>query len=291
MTDRLARGREYVYRNARLLERYQFACLFDRGDADTVVRAAQAYQNEDGGFGNAIEPDMRGPHSQPLAVDMAFRILDSIGRLNGETAGAALDWCHSVTAPDGGIPWVLPVVAEYAHAPWWQPADPPEGSVGATGSILHMALKNRIDHPLIPPCLDFLRSRLADPQEADLEFHMIRPAVEALALTGDDSDGTLAEKAGALIRERGLIAATEQAKDEPYAHTPLHWASRPDSAWRRLLSDEEIARDLDALTVRQEDDGSWPLGFPLTSPAAEFEWRGAFTIRALVTLQAFGKLP
>jgi hypothetical protein len=287
MNERLARARDYIFRNARLVERFHFACLFEGANANTVVEALSPYQNPDGGFGNALEPDMRGPHSQPMHVDMALRILDDVGECNGEMVSRALDWLQSIAAPDGGIPWALGSVAEYPSAPWWQGSDPGVGSVGATGSILHMVLKNGLDHALVEPALAFLRGRMAELSDADLEFHMLRPAGEALKLSANDE---VFERLAGVVRERNLVDPPEKGRAEPYAHTPLHWAPRASSTWRAVMSEEEIEADLVELAGRQEEDGSWPLGFPLTSPAAEYEWKGAFTIEALATLQSYGRL-
>jgi hypothetical protein len=63
MSDRIDRARDFVLRNARLLERQRFAHRFDGAPRDGVIAALAAYQNEDGGFGNALEPDKRTPHS------------------------------------------------------------------------------------------------------------------------------------------------------------------------------------------------------------------------------------
>ena len=63
--DRLARAGEFIWLNARLLERQLFACLFADGPRDPVLSALRAYQNADGGFGNALEADKRCPSSQP----------------------------------------------------------------------------------------------------------------------------------------------------------------------------------------------------------------------------------
>jgi hypothetical protein len=43
-----------------------------------VLAALAAYQNPDGGLGNALEPDLRGPASQPEPVEVAFRVLDEL---------------------------------------------------------------------------------------------------------------------------------------------------------------------------------------------------------------------
>src|SRR6266566_7587309 len=67
----------FVWRTARLLDRHRFAFLFLDGPRDAVLAALRPYQNADGGFGHALEPDLRGPVSQPLPVWSALRVLDS----------------------------------------------------------------------------------------------------------------------------------------------------------------------------------------------------------------------
>src|SRR5215211_5959460 len=62
----LARAEEFIWSNARLLERRLFAHLFKGAAAEPVHAALRAYQNADGGFGNALEPDKRCPDSQPI---------------------------------------------------------------------------------------------------------------------------------------------------------------------------------------------------------------------------------
>ncbi len=53
----------FTWLNARLIDRLRFAHLFRGGAAAPVVAALRPYQNADGGFGNGLEPDFRGPVS------------------------------------------------------------------------------------------------------------------------------------------------------------------------------------------------------------------------------------
>ena len=55
------RAEKFIYNNARLLERQLFAYHFKGGSREQVLTALRAYQNEDGGFGHALEPDIRCP--------------------------------------------------------------------------------------------------------------------------------------------------------------------------------------------------------------------------------------
>jgi len=59
-----------------VLDRHRFAHLFLAASEAPVLEALRPYQNEDGGFGNALEPDLRAPVSQPLPVWTALTVLD-----------------------------------------------------------------------------------------------------------------------------------------------------------------------------------------------------------------------
>src|ERR1041385_7124718 len=78
-----AAAEQFVLRGARLLERRRFEWRFRGGAADAVVEALRPYRNDDGGFGNALESDIRGPSSQPVPVEKAFELLDEVGRFDG----------------------------------------------------------------------------------------------------------------------------------------------------------------------------------------------------------------
>jgi len=48
-------------------------------------------RNDDGGFAHGIEPDARTPHSQPLGIEMALRILHEADVWDADLVGGALD--------------------------------------------------------------------------------------------------------------------------------------------------------------------------------------------------------
>ena len=76
----------FIWENGRLLERRLFEYYFLGGSKDGVLRALKAYQNEDGGFGHALEPDLRTPESQPLFVEFGLRTLYEAGIRDEELA-------------------------------------------------------------------------------------------------------------------------------------------------------------------------------------------------------------
>lgn len=62
----LARAAAFLRTRARLLERRLFELQFDGGSPQAAVEALLAYRNPDGGFGHALEPDLRVSTSQPI---------------------------------------------------------------------------------------------------------------------------------------------------------------------------------------------------------------------------------
>ena len=74
----LRAAERFVDLSARLLDRHRFAFQFKHGAVDAVVDALRPYQNADGGFGHALEPDARGAASQPIHVLAALQVLEEV---------------------------------------------------------------------------------------------------------------------------------------------------------------------------------------------------------------------
>ena len=53
--------------------------LFEGGSREDVLTSLAAYQNEDGGFGHALEPDCWNPDSSPIQTWVAAEIIQKIG--------------------------------------------------------------------------------------------------------------------------------------------------------------------------------------------------------------------
>ena len=106
-----------------------FAFLFG-GEAgpEGVLAALNAYRSPDGGYAYGLEPDVRGPASQPVTVPAALRALETAGALRGPEALRICGWLAGHTASGGGVPAVLPSLRPYPHPPWLpvpgEPADP-----------------------------------------------------------------------------------------------------------------------------------------------------------------------
>ena len=86
----LQRARAFVYANARRVDRAMFETMFESRDGNELVAALLAYRNSDGGFGHALEPDLRTPSSQPLHTETALWTLKRAGLRRPDIADAVL---------------------------------------------------------------------------------------------------------------------------------------------------------------------------------------------------------
>src|SRR5262245_3834453 len=177
--ERTARAQDFMWHNARLLERQLFAFLFDpesvgdgpsaRAQRKGVLQALRAYQNPDGGFGHALEPDLRAPVSQPVAADFAFRVLDLVAAFDDPIVERTCDYLQTITTPEGGIPYVLPTARDYPHAPWWETSDPLPASLNPTGLLAGLLHKHHVTHPWLAPATDYCWDAITRSESS--EFH------------------------------------------------------------------------------------------------------------------------
>ncbi|MBO0841637.1 MAG: hypothetical protein J2O46_00515, partial [Nocardioides sp.] len=115
-------ARRFLFTSARVLELHRAAHLLDDASPGPVVDALRAYRNDDGGFGHALEPDVRDPHSQISATMSALEILAEVGAPDSELVTGAVTWLETVANDDGGLVQVLPTAADYPAAPWMRPS-------------------------------------------------------------------------------------------------------------------------------------------------------------------------
>lgn len=71
-------ARTFIYRNARPLDIARWRYLFEDGSKEDVITALLSYQNEDGGFAHALEPDCWNPNSAPIQTWVATEIIRKI---------------------------------------------------------------------------------------------------------------------------------------------------------------------------------------------------------------------
>jgi len=283
-------ARRFLLDDARLLERHRFAVLFEGAPARRVLDALRPYRTEDGGWGHALEPDLRGPDSQVSAAMSALEVLAELGpdadpevvRLAGETA----DWLAGVALPDGRVPHVLPSAADHPAAPWMQPND---GSMLTFPIVAHL-LELGVEHPWLGPAAAWCRQQAEGEGLAGYTVKFAVMFLDAVARSGTDTGwaGSAVERLRPALRPDGTIPVEGGLDDEVLR--PLVVSPHPGAPSRALYTDEQITAELDRLQAAQQDDGGWDFEFLHWSPGQVVEWRGLVTLDALVVLRRHGRI-
>jgi hypothetical protein len=116
------KARTFLYRNARPLDIARWQYHFEQGSEEAVLNALSYYQNEDGGFGHALEPDAWNPHSSPIQTWTATEILREINFMDAShpIVKGILNYLDSGKDFNGHF-WYNTVKSnnDYPHAPWW----------------------------------------------------------------------------------------------------------------------------------------------------------------------------
>jgi hypothetical protein len=274
----------FMLANARVLERHRLAVLLRGAPVAPVLDALRAYRNPDGGFGHALEPDVRAPESEPAATLHALEVLAGIGALDDPMVTDAGAWVASIAEPDGGVPFVLPTAAAHPHAPWMVPSD--------GGSHLTFAIAAALWHagssePWLARATEWCWAKLERADE--LSAYWVKFSLEFLDNVPDHARASAAiEDLRSRIGADGSIPVPGGTEDERL--TPLTLSPRPGARSRALFTDEQIEADLNVLERAQQDDGGWTFDWLAWSPGQSVEWRGGVTLRALDTLHAHGRI-
>jgi hypothetical protein len=286
-TPDIAAAEQFLAAHARVVDWRAYERLFRAGAAEPVRDAVAAYRNADGGFGHALEPDVRDGASQPAAVEMALRILDATDSWDEQLALSACDWLASVAPAEGGATFVEATVAQAPHAPWWVPAEGSPASPIQTGQLAGTLHARHVSHPWLERATAVMWRLIEELTEP--EAYPMFGILAFLQHVPDRGRAQAAfEKTGPLLLERGLVALDPEAAGE--VHTPLDFAPLPGSIARPLFGEATISRHLDHLASAQRDDGGWMFSWPSWSATAESDWRGSITVDALRVLRANGRL-
>jgi hypothetical protein len=290
-TQLFEKARWFLYQNARLLERRVFEYAFENGPRQAVIAAVKAYQNPDGGFGNAIEADLRTPHSQPVATQFALTTLDRCGAIcepevvRGILPGVC-NFLSAVTTPEGGVPFVLPTANAYPHTPWMgTDQENPPALLNPTAELVGLLLKSGVQHPWIDGAAAFCWEQIEAGEVREFHTAILLPTFLAHVPDRDRAERALARLMDGLAQP-GVIEMDPAAPG--YVQGPLDWAPYPNHPFRKMFKAEDMALHLAALQSKQQPDGGWNITWsPVLSPAVEMEWRGVFTLEKLRILRAY----
>lgn len=283
----LEKGTKFIWENARLLERAIFEYHFCDGSPERILEILKTYQNKDGGFGHALEPDLRAPDSHPLFAEFGLRILHECKLRAPEMVYKVCDFLSQHVDFEQGIPTILPSSQEYPRAAHWNNPDSVLPSFDRLTGLVGLANWHGTRHPWLQKAVEICMGRIATTEYTDA--HTI---LTAFCLLESALDKTTTDELFDKLAEE-LLEADFFCADAPvsrYGLTPLTFAPTPDSFCRRIFSNSQIDAHLTDLESKQKDDGGWPIQWEPPGEISKWEWRSQRTVRALSVLRAYGRI-
>ncbi len=305
--DRAAfgRSRQFLMTRARPLERAWFAHRFERASPDGVLAELAHFQNQDGGFGRALEPDLRTPSSSALATGIGLRMLQELGCSAGHPMVRQAVAYLMVTCDGQAQVWpaVAPDTNSFPHAPWWHDDD---GSLTRRFDgfriiprALIAGLLHHFSTHVSASWLDAITEetvRYIETAEvlgagggSDLEYAI------SLAATDHLPHRYVARLKARLREVIPAVVVRDPAKWNSYCITPLRIAPSPQSLGADLIHNE-LQQHLDFQITQQTLGGvwepawSWGGAYPEVWTQAKLEWCGYLTLKTLTGLDAFGRI-
>lgn len=297
------RAKAYLYEYGRALDQRRFEYHYEGGSQAAVLEALAEFQNEAGGFGRALEPDLRTEASSVIATSTAFSMMREIGAsARKPIVQLGVQYLLDSYDQEKGVwPIIPPEVENAPHAWWWSYEDSAENF----GNFLvnpRAAIAGHLQHysSLVPT--DFLEGVKAavlerlDSYEENIGHHDF-DCYLGLA----EADGLPAEQkqqiVDKLVQLIGHSLDMDQDKWEAgEVFKPLVVAPMPDSVLSSYIDDELIYLNLNIEIEAQLSNGSWPLGWdwsPIDQAAwnaAERDWKGYVIVNKLRMFEAYGRL-
>ena len=293
-------SRRFVETTARTLEIARFHHHFEGASGDGVLAALGAYQNDDGGFGHALEPDLRAPESSALCTSIAFQVFRATGATPDEdtiSAGMAYfletidrdEWHWRIIGPSAG---------RSPHAPWWNEAGREDEfdrfSLNPTAEILGYLYdeERHVPGDIIRRVSERVTSHLSGLQK--IEMHELLCCLRLLQTETLPAD--IQEQIHRKVTHFVDDATTRDPEQwRGYSLRPLQVVDDPGSPFMPGL-EEAVAANLDYEIASQNEDGSWTptwswgSAFPDAWAKARREWSGIITIEKLLLLKRFSRI-
>ncbi len=297
-SDKREQARAFIYESARPLEQCLYAYRFENGSADAVLNELRRYQNQDGGFGNALEPDLRVQDSSAIATTVAMQTLRGLAvPAEHEIVTRAIRYfLDTYDAEQQAWMSIPPTVDSAPHAPWWifsgdfeKVLANPRAEIA--GYFVEYA--DQVPPEFLETLVEAVLSHL-DSMPEKMDMHDLLCYLRFFESKG------LAEQVRARVfakLERAVDATvgrnTEQWGD--YGLPPLKIVTSSTSPFADMLADE-VALNLDYEIEHQGNDGAWSPNwswggtFPDVWEKAQIEWKGIWTLNTLRILDNHGRI-
>ena len=298
------KARAFMYRNARPLDLARFQYHFENGSKETVMKVLSYYQNEDGGFGHAVEADCWNPNSIPLHSNTAGNIIREIDFDNAQqpVIQGLLKWYASGEHFNGKT-WAITVDSnnDYPHAAWWHTESTSachtdyNGTAQIAGFIVRYAEKDSKLFELGVRIANEAVSALCPSEITDMHTCVCYMRMAELFEKGKATEYIpFKELKDKLHKSVNRLIVTDTTKWSGYVCQPSCFITSKDSEYypdNREIADYEC----EYIISTQLLDGSWNIGWSWTDFPEEWAvsknwWKGQYVIQNLLYLKGFGRI-
>lgn len=287
----------FIHTQARPLEAALFSLAFENGERTPAIHHLAAFQNDDGGFGHGLEPDMRLPGSSVIATTIAFQHFRTLGLTDADpmVQRASAYLVATFDAERSSWPIMPPNVDDAPHAPWWQyggglsqsPANPTAEILG----FLHefpAGFRDDLREQVRAHMLAYLTQI-----EGKADMHEMICFV-ALLENPAISEAFRADILPLVIALAKATVERDPAGWQAYGLPPLALIQDSHSALARTFADV-LPANLDDMTSQRTPGGGWLPNWdwghsPEVWALAKRDWTGVQTLTNLKKLRAFGRL-
>jgi hypothetical protein len=299
--------KNWFTQNARQLELSLWDYFFEDGSQNKVLEVLALYQNDDGGFGQLLEPDNWNPNSTPSTTLFALNILKSIGFHDMKHAiyqGIIRYLSSGKDRKEYGWMFSVPENDNFPHAPWWgykEDANLKE-SVGITAEFSAFILRyidSRSD--LYQTALEFtklLTDRMMNAEtHGDMGIGGYKELVEVIIerkIRGYDYEA-LELRMSDLIT-KGIEHDVNKWKY--YGYRPSDYIPNPESKYYEA-NREIVEVEIEYLMDTKPENDVWPITwtwfennekYAKEFAVSEVRWKGIKAIEKVRFLKAFGRI-
>lgn len=256
----------FILSNARQLDIDLIKYIFENGNVEDVLNSLSKYQNEDGGFGHGLEPDLRTGLSSNIATTIAFHYFDKlIINKFPDFLENALKYFENNYSSEYKC-WI-PITKESdksPHAIWWgynlkqyiSEAGWGNPTIEIIGYLLQF--KNNFNNNELEMLKQKALERLFSSNE--LETHELMCYQRFTKSLSEQEQGRVNQKLNELITNQ---IEHDSSKWNSYVPRPLNFVDSPKSPFYSSIS-AEVEAELDFLIDTMDSTGGW---YP------NWEWR------------------
>ncbi len=304
MTSMMQKARSFIYRNARPLDLARWQHHFAGADQAAVLTALAAYQNEDGGFGHALEPDAWNPASSPIQTWAATEILHKLGFADKThpLIQGILRYLASGRDFSGSF-WANTVKSnnDYPHAGWWHTASDSSchndynPTAALAGFILLFADPASQLARLACRIREEALERLFSSQQLN-DMHTVLCYVRLMEYSEQSTIRTYRQEAFSKRMQELVKASITQEKSQwesSYVCKPSMFFGSKDSIF--FAQNKQLAEyECELITKAQLADGSWPVPwswqeYPEQWAISKNWWKSSIIISNLLYLKGMVK--